>query len=349
MGQMTRRDAVVLGGVAALGLLAPRSLYAQSDWANAAAVQELHAKAKAEREAVLWGPQQRELSWVPEEFNKRFPGITVNWAADLSAPTKIIAEARAGRYAVDVNINSLGGAHPIAERDLLGEIDWAMFGVASSNVFHNGRAAATHNPVYGVVYNSNLVRKEELPTTWDDLLAGRWKGRLVTSQFLFPRMLGFLAMEWGEARTTEFARKLLDANDVLVTRAPRESLLRTGERHMSIAEFVSGGQFWKQEGMPVEGHYLPPYPAVQFITARLKTAPHPNAATLLAGWLATDEAKRRREQLRFDGDLRAGSKSAIYADLRQRGGRLLIEDTGNMATREDAYKKLSQLVSGRGK
>ncbi|HEY1360668.1 MAG TPA: ABC transporter substrate-binding protein [Xanthobacteraceae bacterium] len=349
MGRMTRRQAAALGVVAAFGGLAGGRLHGQPDWTSAGAVQDLHAKAKAEGEVVLWGPQQRELSWIPDEFSKRFPGITVNWSADLSAPTKIIAEARAGRHAVDVNINSLGGVHPIAERDLLGQIDWSLFGVTSANVFHDGRAAATHNPVYGVVYNSSLVREEELPRTWDDLLHDRWKSRLVTSQFLFPRMLGFLAMEWGEAKTEEFARSLLDANDLLVTRAPRESLLRTGERHMSVAEFVSGGRFWKQEGMPVDGHYVSPYPAVQFISARMKTAPHPNAATLLAGWLVTDEAKRRREQLRFDGDLRAGSKSAIYAELTQRGGRLLIEDTSNMVLREEAYKKLSQLVSGRGR
>jgi hypothetical protein len=160
-------------------------------------------------------------------------------------------------------------------------------------------------------------------------------------------MLGFLAMEWGEARTVEFARKLLADQDVMVTRAPRESLLRTGERHMSIAEFVSAGEFWKSEGMPVQGHYVAPHPAVQFVSARLKTVPHPHAASLLAGWLASDEAKAARERLRFDGDLREGSRSAIYAALGKAGSKLLIEDPGNMAFREEVYKKLSQLVSGR--
>jgi len=347
MARVTRRNAIALGGAGIAGLFAPKIVFAQSDWTKKAAIQSLYEKAKQEGEVIVWGPQQRELSWISDEFAKPFPGIKVSWTADLSAPTRIIAEARAGRNAVDVNINTLGGILPIVERDLLGENDWAAFNILPTNVFFNGRTAATHNPVYGTVHNVTLVQKAELPRTWEDLLDPKWKGRLVTSQFLFPRMLGFLAMEWGEEKTTEFAKKLLADNDVLVTRAPRESLLRTGERHMSIAEFVSGGDFWKSEGLPVEGHYVAAYPAVQFVSARLKGAPHPNAAALLAGWLATDDAKALREKLRFDSDLREGSKSAVYADLKKRGGKLLVEDPSNMAIREEAYKKLSQLVSGR--
>ncbi len=313
------------------------------------ALDALYAKAKAEEQVVLWGAQDREIDWIPAEFAKRFPGITVNWAADRAAITKTITEHRAGRYSVDVINFSVGGMLPLVDRRLLEKPDWSIFGIDGRDVLLDGTTAATHNLVYSIVYNEKLVAPSDLPRTWEDLLDAKWKGKLVASQFLLPRLLGFLALEWGEPKTADYARALLQRQDVLVTRAPREGILHRGERVVAVGEFVASAIQWKSMGMPVTWAPMPVMPAAQFGAAAVVRAPHPHAARLLAGWLATNEAKAARERLRFDADVRPGSRSALAAALSRSGGRVILEDVSNMKARAALYERLSTLVTARAR
>lgn len=313
------------------------------------ALDALYAKARAEREVILWGAQDREIDWIPAEFSKRFPGIEVKWVADRAAVTKAITEHRAGRYAVDVINFSIGGMLPLADRRMLEKQDWGIFGVHPRDVLLEGTTGATHNLVYSIVYNEKLVAAADVPKAWEDLLAPKWQGKLVASQFLLPRLLGFLALEWGETKTADYARALLDRQRMLVTRAPREGILHRGERVMAVGEFVASAMQWRSMGMPVTWAPMPIMPVAQFGAAAIVRAPHPNAARLLAGWLATDEAKAARERLRFDADVRPGSGSALAAALSRSGGRLIIEDVANMNARAAMYDRFSAIVTGRSR
>jgi ABC-type Fe3+ transport system substrate-binding protein len=325
------------------------ALRGQETWQSSPAVKTLYEKARAEGDVVLWGPQDRELDWIPAEFGKRFPGIKVTWSADRAATTRIITEQRAGRYAVDVLTFSLGGMLPLAERKMLGTNDWLPWTTDPRSVLLDGSTAALYNLVYTVVYNESLVKPGDVPRTWDDLLAPRWKGKLVASQFLLPRLLGFFALEWGEAKATAYARALLDQQDTLITRAPREVILQRGERLIGIGEFVSAAMYWKSQGMTIGWAPMPLMAAAQFGVTPLAKAPHPNAARLLAGWMISSEAKTARERLRFDADVRPGAKTALAARLAATGAKVVYEDVPNMKARAAHYEALSALVAGRAR
>ena len=322
---------------------------AQEEWQTSPALKALYERGRVEGQVVLWGPQDRELEWIPAEFGKRFPGIQVKWAADRAANTKIVTEHRAGRHAVDVFTFSLGGTLPLADRKMLGTNDWTIWSGDSRSALLGGTVAPLYNLVYSVVYNDTLVKPAELPKTWDDLLAPRWKGKLVASQFLLPRLLGFLALEWGPAKATEYARALVDRQDTLITRAPREVILQRGERLIAVGEFVSASLYWKSLGMPIGWVPMPIMPAAQFGVSTLASAPHPNAAKLLAGWMITPEAKAARERLRFDADVRPGAKTNLAARLFSSGGRIVYEDVENMKARAAHYEAMSAIVAGRAR
>jgi ABC-type Fe3+ transport system substrate-binding protein len=337
-----------LTGSLVLALLAPSGPpLAQSGWRDSADVRALYEKARAEGEVVIWGAQDRELDWIAEPFARRFPGVVVKWTADRSANTKIVAEYRARRYAADVFHYSLGGMIPLQDRGLLGKNDWSAWGSGRDPALMAGTVGATHNLVYSVVYNERLVAPADLPKTWDDLLEPGWKGKLVASQFLLPRLLGFLALEWGEEKTMAFARALLDRQQMLVTRAPREDLLQRGERLIGVGEFIGSALYWKSRGMPIGWVAMPILPAAQFGVAVLARPPHPHAAKLLAGWLVTDEAKAARERLRFDADVRPGATTNLAGILTRSGGRLVFEDVSNMKQRAANYEKFAAIVVGR--
>jgi ABC-type Fe3+ transport system substrate-binding protein len=313
------------------------------------AVQALYEKAKTEREVVVWGPTVGELDWIQPALAKNYPGITVRWNADVRSPPKIIAEARAGKTSLDVLVFSLGGMLPIQQRELLGTTDWKAFGVSGPAVFFGGQAGATHNIVYSVAHNTKLVKASDLPKTWQGFLDDKWTGKLMATPFLLPRLAGFLAMEWGEDKTADWLRVLINDRKVMITDAPQESILGPGERTVSITTFANTVSTLARDGVPVDWAVMEIVPAVQFAAAPFKNAPHPDAARFVAGWLASDEASAAREAANFASSVLPGATSKIAKDIAAAKGRVIVEAPDNMAVREDFYKKLSPIVTGQKK
>ena len=204
------------------------------------------------------------------------------------------------------------------QRELPTKIDWAMFGVTKDNTAFDGMMGFTNNIVYVVAYDTKKMSEADMPKTWDQLLDPKYKDKMTGSLFLMPRMISALSMKWGKDKALDFARKLKDTG-ILLTRAPRESILQSGERVIAAGEVDVLPKLWAKGGMPVK--YVIPSPVVlgQFGSTVLAKAPHPNAARLLAGWLASKEGKKARETGQSRGRLSAGLRqSRGQGDLRQR-------------------------------
>jgi iron(III) transport system substrate-binding protein len=342
---MARNGAAVAMVVGLLALsIAPAG--AQSGWQDLPAVKALYEKAKAEGEVVIWGPTQVEVDWLAIEFPKRFPGIAVKGTGDLQAATKLIAEARANRHSVDVWQNSLGGMLEVQKRGLFAKVDWRPYVLGDDNILFDGEGVAVHNFVYSTPYAKDLVKPADLPKTWDDLLDPRWKGKMVSQDFLFPRLMGFLALEWGEERTEKWGRALIHEQKLMIVNSPRESFLKTGERVLVIGDSVTQSFQYTQNGVPTGYTVLDLVPAVQFMVSTMKNAPHPNAARLLTAWLATDEGLAVREKVVHGFSIRPGSKSRLADEIRSARSKTILEDVSTMAQRAEYYKKFSALVRG---
>jgi iron(III) transport system substrate-binding protein len=333
----------VLAGLLALST-APA--WAQSSWQDQPAVKALYEKAKAEGEVVIWGPTQVEVDWLAIELPKRFPGIAVKGTGDLQAATKLIAEARANRHSVDVWQNSLGGMLEVQKRGLFAKVDWRPYALGDGNILFDGEGVAVHNFVYSTPYAKELVKPADLPKTWDDLLDPKWKGKMVSQDFLFPRLMGFLALEWGEERTEKWGRALINEQKLMIVNSPRESFLKTGERVLVIGDSVTQSFQYTDNGVPTGYTVLDLVPAVQFMVSAMKNAPHPNAARLLAAWLATDDGLAVRERVVHGFSIRPGSKSKLADEVRSAKSKTILEDISTMAQRAEYYKKFSALVRG---
>jgi iron(III) transport system substrate-binding protein len=343
MVSIHRAASAILGG---LFILAAGSAFAETPYQDLPVVKALYEKAKTEKEVVIWAPVPIEVNWLQDEFAKRFPGIEVKGVGDLQAATKIIAESRAGRHSVDVWTTSLGNMLEVQKRGLFAKVDWAAFGVEQSNVFFDGEAAAVHNFVYTNVYAKEFVKPADLPHSWDDLLDPKWKGKLLSSDFLLPRLMGFLAMEWGPERAEKWGRALIDDQKILITSAPPESFLKTGERVMAVGGAVSQAFQISDGGIPAGYVVMDVVPAVQFVMTTFKDAPHPAAATLLATWLASEEGRALFETVLHEADIRPGSKSALAKEIADAKAKVIFEDVATMDQRAEYYKKFSALVRG---
>ena len=322
---------------------------AQAQWFNSPETKKLYAQAMQEKEVVLWGTAAREVDWVPKAFNKMFPGIEVKVNGENDITTKAIAEARAGRYSVDAMVTSLSLVLRLEERKMLASEGWASFGIAHNNIVLGGRMAYTHNIVYTVAYNKDKVKPEDVPTRWADLLDPKYKGKMVGNQFLLPRMIGILAFPWGEEKALQFARDFRAKTDIMLTSAPREPLLQSGERLYAVAEIDSFPKLWARDGLPISAVIPEPILTAQFGVVVMDKAPHKAAALLLAGWLASAEGKREREKLAFQIDYLPTSENPVAKKMHSSGAQVVLDTPELVAKRAQFIDKIAPIVAGQGR
>ncbi len=144
-----------------------------------------------------------------------------------------------------------------------------------------------------IAYNHQLVRKEEAPKGYNDLLDPKWKGNL--SIDLEPeRALMAWLVAWGEEKTREFVHKLI-SNGAVVRRGHtiQAQLLCAGEFKIAVEIYPDAIARMKQNGCPATIVFPNPTPAVVGGNYGLyANAPHPYAAALFVDFALSAEGSR---------------------------------------------------------
>lgn len=133
---------------------------------------------------------------------------------------------------------------------------------------------------YGLLINSDLVRGEDEPKSWWDLLNPKWKGKIMADDF---RALGGGSV-WFDVTYRAFGREFhekLSKQNIVFSRDVGNDQRRVarGEYPMRLPQHYSN--FPQLEGLPVK--LIQPVEGasyVEFDSGILKNAPHPNAARL---------------------------------------------------------------------
>lgn len=337
---------IVKLGVAAIAAAIVAQGAAAQEWKDNPEVQALYEAAKEEGRVMIWGTNVHEVNWIPEAFAEVFPGVQVEFLGDNDIATKAITEARGGRHTIDVFQTSFTASVPVYDRGLFTEIDWSIFGIGDDGHALDGQFGLSHTIAYAFVYNTDLVDPEDAPESWLEITDEKYRGKMASSLFLLPRLIGGIGLEIGEEAALEFARKLVNEGDMLLTRAPRENFLQTGERPMAAGEVDALVRSWMENGLPVD--YVVPEPVVtgQFGISVMANAPRPNAARLLAGWLATPEGKARRAQSTHQYDYLPGTRDEMPASLHERDATIVYDTQDKMAQREALINQVSPIIQG---
>jgi iron(III) transport system substrate-binding protein len=313
---------------------------------QAAAIQALYEEARREGEVIVWGTQQRDMNWIPRAFAERFPGVAVKVAVDGEIATRAANEGRSGRYEVDALWTSVPAAALLVQRRLATAIDWPMFGVSPDDLGFDGQMGFTNNNVYVVAYSAEHSKDADVPGAWADLADSRFAGKLVASLYSLPPVIGALGQAWGEERALQYSRDLLNQAEILVTRGPRDAFLKSGERPYAVAEIDSLARLWGADGLPIRYKVPEPVIAAQFGILPMANAPHPNAARLLAGWLASREGKAARERAAGSIDYRAGSSSELARRLHASGAKIIFDSAEEVRAREAIANRATLILTG---
>jgi iron(III) transport system substrate-binding protein len=322
--------------------------FAHASWKDEPAVKALYEKAKQEGEAVIWGPARSEIEWIEPAFSKVFPGIKVPFVGDNDVFTRAIAEARGGRHQLDVMWTSINGGILFASRKLAAKVDWKALALKDAETAFDGEMLFANRALWIVTFNPDKTKAADLPDTWEGYLDPKFKDQMIANPFLLPRLAGSLSLKWGEEKALDFVRKLVNSQDIMLTRAPRETFLKSGERGIALGEIDGTYRRQAKLGYPYGVKVPQPVVFTQFGSMVMDKAPHPSAARLLAAWLATDEGQAARHDAtgRLDYD---APDSAFARKLAARQIAVIVETPENTKQRDAAINKAMPIVARRQK
>ncbi|MEA2988484.1 MAG: iron(III) transport system substrate-binding protein [Alphaproteobacteria bacterium] len=221
---------------------------------------------------------------VIDAFRKKY-GLDVQvWrGANEAVLNRILAERRAGRCGVDA-ISTGGTAFEAMHRENL------LQAVKSPNTAEiMPQAIPPHGEYVGVgvnilnaAYNTNLVKPEELPKSYEDLTHPRWKGRLAIEADDVDWFAGVVS-SMGEEKGLKLFKEIAQRNGMSFRKGHTllANLIAAGEVPFGLAVYRYKPEQLMAAGAPVRSLYLPPVVAFASSIAVAGCAPHPNAAVLM--------------------------------------------------------------------
>lgn len=276
------------------------------DNAKTAAARELAMYQGSDRQARLLEAAKGEgeltvyhvypyLTKVTDAFTKKY-GIKVKtWRAGSEAVLqRVISEARGGRHDVDVVQNNAPENEAAHREKLLQEVR------SPYQADLNSAALPSHHEWVGITfdiwtaaYNTNEVKKEGLPKTYQDLLDPKWKGRLAIEANNHA-WFGALLTELGEEKGIKLFNQIVATNGISTRKGHSllTTLVASGEVPLALTVYNWNPEQLKAKGTaPIEGLVIPPLLGQPSTIAVLKRSANPASALLFYDFMLTDAQK----------------------------------------------------------
>jgi iron(III) transport system substrate-binding protein len=330
--RFSRRD--LLKGSAALGMTAISASVKAAAPEPTAITPALVEAAKKEGKVAFYSSMDLPVGEkLGKAFEAAYPGITMQIERSGSERLfqRIDQEFSSNIRAADV-INTSDASHTIPWK----KNGWLAAFVPEDVAKHfpeqyrdpDGMFALSRIYLSSMAYNTTLVKAEDAPKSFADLLDPKWAGKMVKGHPAYSGTIMTATFQMVREFGWEYYEKLAKQRVMQVqssTDPPKK--LALGER----AIMADGNEYnvvlLKEAGQPVEPIYPSEgAPTISGPTAIFASAPHPNAARLFQAWLHT------RETQQFFTDFTA--QYSAHAQVASKPGRRKITDIKLM--KEDA-------------
>jgi len=255
-------------------------------------------QAAAEKEgSVVWYATMntKDLNDTVRAFNRRYPKVQVQTLRMGSAqlPARVITEQRGGKFNADV---LSGDEFQLSQLVSAGALD--RYRVADAGRFlpfttdANGYWTSLYMNTTVIAWNPQRLKADNLtsPRTLTDLLKPAWSGKVGIDTGALNWYLGVLrAYRDGP----DLVRRLA-ANHPAFVAGHTEAVtqLETGEFDATPTAYGYLAEAEKAAGKPVDFIDTKPVLVTLNPAGLAKSAPHPNAARLLLGWLLSRDGQQ---------------------------------------------------------
>jgi iron(III) transport system substrate-binding protein len=232
----------------------------------------------------------KDLRTLVTEFEKR-SGIKVNvWRSGKSRVLqRVISEARAGRYEADVVHNPSPEMEALHREKLLKPVDSPLHKqLIPQAVAPHREWAGPRVYIFVQAYNTRQVPKAEVPKTYADLLAPRWKGRIAI-EGKEQEWFYTLVQSMGEADGLKYFRALAaNGLQVRMGNALLTNMVIAGEVPLALTLYSYLPEQAKRKGAPIDWIALTPTIAATDAVGIAARAPHPELAQKLYDFMLSD-------------------------------------------------------------
>lgn len=248
--------------------------------------------ARKEGELMFYGSVPvADIAVLTEAFTKKY-GIKVKaWRGDSEAMLqRVLNEAKARRYEVGVMVASSSALEPLSREKLLTEVKSPLLAdLIPESVAPNREWASVYLNTFVQAYNTNLVRKEDLPKTYRDLTHPRWKGKLAVEAEDYD-WFAQVVLGLGEAQGLKLFREIVATNGISVRRGHSvlNNLVVAGEIPLALSAYGFLAEQAKVKGAPIDWFVIPPLLARPTAAGVSRYAPQPHAALLFYDFLIGD-------------------------------------------------------------
>jgi len=240
--------------------------------------------AKKEGVVSIYGSSVTEdMKPVSDAFKARY-GIDFQYwrASSENLVQRTVAETRAGRCLVDGFATVAAELEALHREKLLQAVKTPLTAELMPLALRpHGEWVASRLNIFSAAYNTNLVKKDEVPKSYEDLKHPRWKGRLAVEAD-DGDWFATVVSKMGRDRGVALFRDIVRTNGVSARKGHTllSNLVVAGEIPLALTVYSYKPEQQKREGAPIEPLYLAPVVALAYGPAVAKCAPHPHAAVL---------------------------------------------------------------------
>ncbi|MGZ5048697.1 MAG: ABC transporter substrate-binding protein [Usitatibacter sp.] len=250
-----------------------------------ARVKALAEGARREGEVMVYHSSQTEdLKPVFDAFTAKYGVKVRDWrSSSENVVQRIISETRAGKRDVDFVENNAPEMEALHREKMLMRIDSpTLESLRPGTVPQHHEWATSTMDVFVQAYNTGLVKREELPKTYQDLADPRWKGRLgieAEDQAWF----GTLLLALGQEQGTKLFSDIVAKNGISVRKGHTllANLVATGEIPLALTVYNYKPPQLKAKGGAIDWFVMQPVIAQLHAVAVTAKGSHPFAAALL--------------------------------------------------------------------
>ena len=270
--------------------LLPGALLAQSAppatalYEGADREQRLLAAARAEGSVNVYSSLNVEdLTDLAAGFDKKY-GIKLKFwrAGSEKVLQRIVTEARGGRFDFDV-VETNGPELEALHREKLLQPAWSSHfsDLVPQAILPHREWIGTRLNMFVQVYNTKLVKKEDFPKSYADLLDPKWKGRLAIEAEDMD-WFSTVVKDLGEEKGIKLFRDIVAANGISVRKGHTllAGLVASGEVPFALTVYSHNADKLKKKGAPLEWDTIAPAIVRANGMALAKKPAHPNAAIL---------------------------------------------------------------------
>lgn len=238
---------------------------------------------------------EKDIPPIVEPFEKKY-GIKVKvWRSGTDKVLqRTLTEAAAKRYEVDAIHLGSPELEAMHREKIFQPVKSPYFkDLVKGAVPAHQEWAATLLSVWVQAYNTNLIKKEDLPKTYEDLLDPKWKGKLGIETKV-QEWYSTVVMGMGEEKGIKFFKDLVQRNGISTRKGHSllNNMVIAGEVPMALTVYNYMPQTAKEKGAPIDWFVIEPAVARANGIGIARRARNPNAAALFYDYMLSPDVQK---------------------------------------------------------